>query len=101
MAMSPTDRTVAMTQPPQVIQLLYKGYGPSIARIYNRPYLLQRIVAGEQRHAEFVQGYSPRLGIKRQSGCPQIPDILDARFFRCDMPCVDGSGLARTFFTPA
>jgi hypothetical protein len=31
---------------------------------------------------------------------PHITDILGARFIRREVPCVDGSRLARAFFTP-
>jgi hypothetical protein len=44
-------------------------------------------------------GHSRGSGVDCESACPQIPDILAAPFLRRYVPCVDGSELARAFFT--
>src|SRR5262245_26556528 len=47
-----------------------------------------------------VGGQSRRSRFGRESACPPISDMSGGRQIRRDVPCVDGSELARTFFTP-
>jgi hypothetical protein len=45
-----------------------------------------------------ASGHSRRFGVDGKSAYAQKPDILGARFIRREVPCVDGSELARAFF---